>query len=127
MFVQAAISSSSIQRKALWRIGSTLFIGAIFTLVVGLAATGRVISNPSVPVVGIAVACMLAPNLSLLFFSASYRELADRTPMHWLIASNFIRIGPGIAFLGLLDMGLLPHDLAIQAGYGDIIAGITGL
>lgn len=127
IFFQDGITKSTIPQKSMWRIGSTLFVVIAFALPLGLALTIGFLGGPAGSYIAYAVPIIIVSNVLLLLFTASYRQVVDEVPLHWLIASNIVRIGPGIVFLGLLDMGLLPHDFAFTAGYGDVITGIASL
>jgi hypothetical protein len=59
-----------------------------------------------------------------LRFSAIFRQAALSIPQDRLIGIQSVRVG-GFVFLTLLDMGLLPAQFAVPAGYGDLIVGLT--
>ncbi len=128
-FVQTGISRSAIPGKRTWQIGSTVFLVAVFLLAASFSLTGRYTaqntnSNGLIPLL---IAIMFGSNLTLLIFARGYRQMVDGIPLHWLIGSHILRIIPGIVFLALHDMGLLPPDVALQAGYGDILSGILAV
>jgi hypothetical protein len=57
-------------------------------------------------------------------FSAIFRQAALSIPQDRLIGIQSVRVG-GFVFLTLLDMGLLPAQFALPAGYGDLLIGLT--
>jgi hypothetical protein len=67
--------------------------------------------------------CYSAVALALVF-SPIFRQAAVSIPQERLIGMHFVRVG-GFVFLTLLDMGLLPAQFALPAGYGDLIVGMT--
>jgi hypothetical protein len=57
-------------------------------------------------------------------FSPIFRQAALSIPQDRLIGIQSVRVG-GFVFLTLLDMGLLPAQFALPAGYGDLLIGLT--
>jgi hypothetical protein len=57
-------------------------------------------------------------------FSPIFRQAALSIPQDRLIGIHTVRVG-GFVFLTLLDMGLLPAQFALPAGYGDLLIGLT--
>jgi hypothetical protein len=57
-------------------------------------------------------------------FSPIFRQAALSISQDRLIGIHSVRVG-GFVFLTLLDMGLLPAQFALPAGYGDLLIGFT--
>jgi len=57
-------------------------------------------------------------------FSPIFRQAALSITQDRLIGIHSVRVG-GFVFLTLLDMGLLPAQFALPAGYGDLLMGLT--
>lgn len=61
-----------------------------------------------------------------LLFSPVFRQLVRAVPETWPIGVHAVRLA-GFLFLALMDMGLLPAEFALSAGYGDMFAGLLAL
>jgi hypothetical protein len=59
-----------------------------------------------------------------LVFSPVFRQAVVSIPQEKLIGVHTVRVA-GFVFLAMLDMGLLPPQFALPAGYGDIIVALT--
>lgn len=69
--------------------------------------------------------CVLYCGTALaLVFSPIFRQAALSIPQETLIGVHVVRVA-GFVFLALLDMGLLPAQFALPAGYGDIVVALT--
>ena len=64
--------------------------------------------------------------LGALVISPTFRQLVRSAPQTWLIGTQAIRLA-GFLFLALLDMGRLPAEFALPAGYGDMLVGLLAL
>jgi hypothetical protein len=64
--------------------------------------------------------------LGALVLSPVFRQLVRTAPQTWLIGTQAIRVA-GFLFLALLDMGRLPAEFALPAGYGDMAVGLLAL
>ncbi len=60
---------------------------------------------------------------SLLLMSSGYRRIIDAIPQYWFAGHHVLRIVYGYAFLALYEMGELPREFALSAGYGDVVSG----
>lgn len=60
----------------------------------------------------------------VLLGSPSYRRIIDHIPQHWFAAQHALRAPFGIVFLAFYEMGELPAEFALSAGYGDIASAI---
>lgn len=125
--VQIALSRITLPNKRTWQIGTTLFLGGVGLLALSFSLSGRYTAQNSAPLIPLLIAIMVATNVTLLFISQGYRKMVDSIPLHWLIGSNVLRIVPGVIFLALYDMRLLPPAVSLEAGYGDILAGIIAI
>jgi hypothetical protein len=126
LFAQAALRRLALRRKLVWQIGIPLFLMAVYLLALSFSLTQRytVDSANSAGLIPLLVGIIVGSNVLLLISAHDYRQMVDAIPLHWLIGSHVLRAIPGIAFLALHDMGLLP-DMALQAGYGDLLAAIV--
>ena len=61
-----------------------------------------------------------------LLVSPVFRQIIRAVPQTWLIGIHAIRLA-GFVFLALADMGRLPAEFALAAGYGDMIVGLLAL
>ena len=127
LFAQAALRPLVMSGKRLWQIGITLFLVALYLLALSFSLTQRytVASPSSAGLIPLLIGIMVGSNILLWVGTRGYRQMVDAIPLHWLIGSHVLRAIPGIAFLALHDMGLLPPATALQAGYGDLLAGIA--
>ena len=64
--------------------------------------------------------------LGALVVSPEFRQIVRAAPPTWLIGTHAIRLA-GFLFLALLDMGRLPAQFALPAGYGDMTVGLLAL
>jgi hypothetical protein len=128
-FVQTGLRRLALPGRRIWQIGSTVFLVAVFGLAASFSLTGRYTAQNanSSGLIPLLIAIMFGTNLTLLIVTQGYRQMVDGIPLHWLIGSHMLRIIPGIVFLALYDMRLLPPDVALQAGYGDILAGLIAV
>ncbi len=62
----------------------------------------------------------------LLLAFPNYRRVIDAIPQHWFAGHHALRAPFGIIFLAFYEMGELPGEFALSAGYGDITAAILG-
>jgi hypothetical protein len=61
-----------------------------------------------------------------LVLSPTFRHFIRAIPETWLVGIHATRI-LGVLFLALMEMGLLPAEFALPAGYGDITVGLLAL
>ena len=129
LFAQAALRRLALSGKRVWQIGITVFLVAAYLLALSFSLTQRytVNSAKSAGLIPLLIGIMIGSNVLLWIGTRRYRQMVDAIPLHWLISSHVLRVIPGIAFLALHDMGLLPPDTALQAGYGDFLSGILAL
>jgi hypothetical protein len=109
-----------------WQVASATVLGVWFlvSLVMAIAPpNGQVQFIPySVIVLGIGVTLGTAA----FVLSPTFRRGVRAIPAHWLIGIQGIRVG-GFIFVALLDMGRLPAQFALPAGYGDMTVGALSL
>jgi hypothetical protein len=101
---------------------------ALWYAIVFLAARGGVfkpVHEEIIPNVVIAIVIPVAAGL-LLMGSGAFKKILDAIPVHWFAGFHASRIVFGYAFLAIYDMGELPAEFALQAGYGDVAAGMLG-
>jgi hypothetical protein len=129
LFAQAALRRLTLSGKRVWQIGITVFLVAAYLLALSFSLTQRYTVNSanSAGLIPLLIGIMIGSNVLLWIGTRGYRQMVDAIPLHWLISSHVLRVIPGIAFLALHDMGLLPPDTALQAGYGDLLSGILAL
>jgi hypothetical protein len=114
------------KRKAMLGAMAAGVLALWFGLIVRTAADGayRIQADQAVlqPLV-IAVLIPIAAG-SLLLVSSGYRRIIDAIPQHWFAGHHALRIVFGYAFLALYEMGELPREFALSAGYGDVVSGV---
>lgn len=128
-FAQSALRRADLKRKSIWQVGVTVFLAGLYLLALSFSLShtytqGGTNAGNLIPLF---VGFIVGSNILLFFISRGYRQMVDAIPLLWLIASHVLRIIPGIIFLALYDMGLMPPDTALQAGYGDILSGLLAL
>ncbi len=110
--------------KQAWRWSAAIILAAWFITRLVLSATLPANKNQPV-IIAFAVAGMLVGLLPLLF-SPAFRQIVRAVPQTWLVGVQVTRV-LGVLFLALFDMGLLPGQFALTAGYGDLGAGLMAL
>jgi hypothetical protein len=99
-------------------------------LVAWLGARVAIASNPlSLSFFPISAAFFGLPivlGLGALLLWPGFREVIRAIPQTWLIGAQAVRIG-GFVFVALLDMGRLPPQFALPAGYGDMTVGVLAV
>jgi len=128
-FAQTAIQRADLRFKSVWQIGVTVFLAVIYLLAFSFSLNrvytqGGASTGSLIPLL---VGVMVGVNVLLFVVSRGYRQMVSAIPLLWLIASHALRVIPGIIFLALHDMGLMPPNTALQAGYGDILSGLFAL
>jgi hypothetical protein len=109
-----------------WRWGTAAVLAAWLLVRLGFSAypPGGAVLDASVVAAFLAFG-MLAGLLPLLI-SPTFRRIVLAVPGTWLVGLHAIRLG-GFLFLALLDMGRLPAEFALPAGYGDMAVGLLAL
>jgi hypothetical protein len=109
--------------KTVMAAGLALWYGLIFTLARG--GTFKPGGEEIVPNLVIAIVIPVAIGVALTALGA-FKRVLDSIPMQWFAGFHALRIVFGYAFLAIYDMGELPAVFALQAGYGDVAAGVLG-
>jgi hypothetical protein len=109
--------------KTVMALGFVFWYGLIFTLARG--GTFKPAYEEIIPNVVIAIVIPVAAGL-LLMVSGAFKRVLDAIPIHWFAGFHASRIVFGYAFLAIYDMGELPAEFALQAGYGDVATGMLG-
>jgi hypothetical protein len=117
-FSRIAISSDKRRR---WRVA--VIISLITWFVARLILGHNRIVAPAQLIPLSSFVCYSSVALALRY-SPSFRQAALSIPQERLIGIQSVRVG-GFVFLTLLDMGLLPSQFALPAGYGDLFIGLT--
>ncbi len=101
----------------------TVIVSLIAWFVIRLVlAHGRIVGPARLVQLSQIVVCSAVGLATAL--SSIFRRAVLSIPQEKLIGFQVVRVA-GFVFLALLDMGLLPAQFALPAGYGDIIAGLT--
>jgi hypothetical protein len=109
------------RKKQIWQ--ATVFLSLIAWFVARLTlGQNRIIAPAKLIVLSSFV--FYSGVMMAMKFSAIFREAALSIPQEKLIGIHSVRVG-GFVFLTFLDMGLLPAEFAVPAGYGDIFVGLT--
>lgn len=74
----------------------------------------------------VSLALGLLAGLLPLAVSPTFRQVVRAIPETWIVGLHAIRL-EGFLFLALLDMGRLPPQFALSAGYGDMLTGLLAL
>jgi hypothetical protein len=128
LLVQNAIRLSSINHRPFWQ-AITAFVlvgGFALALVIALSGQYSTALNNQASVIALPLTWLVGSFLVGMFIT-DFRRIAAAIPSHWLIITHVLRILPGTVFVAMQDVRLLPTDMALQAGYGDIIAGLAAL
>jgi hypothetical protein len=103
-------------------------LAAWFAIVVTLAATGAVHDRQGIASAGVGL--MVAVPIVLMSLALrivpSLREGLDRAPLAVLAGVHVVRV-LGICFLVLQASDRLPAPFALEAGWGDIVAGLAAV
>ena len=122
----ARIPVSGRTRTA-WRWGAAVVLGVwlVGRLALAIAPPGGSVLVFFPYTAGLASAGALL-GLGALALSPVFRQVVRTAPQTWLIGTQAIRLA-GFLFLALLDMGRLPAEFALPAGYGDMTVGLLAL
>src|SRR5215207_3138966 len=112
--------------RAAWLAGSAVVLGGwlLARLVLAIESPGGGVDF--FPVSATFFGVSLALGVGALLLSPSFRHIVRAVPQTWLIGAHVTRVG-GFVFLALLDMGRLPAQFALPAGYGDMTVGVLAL
>jgi hypothetical protein len=117
-FSRMTISS---QKKRIWQ--ATVFVSLTAWFVARLILGQNWIIAPAKLIV-LSSFVFYSSVMMTTRFSPIFREAILSIPQEKLIGIHSLRVG-GFVFLTFLDMGLLPAQFAVPAGYGDILVGLT--
>jgi hypothetical protein len=102
-----------------WAIGSVIIANSPLFLTPGKAAS----LSPNVPgALLVAPLSILLCNVLLLV--GAQRTLISKTPLHLAILGHAVRVPAGATLVLLFSQGMLPASFGLEAGIGDIIAGL---
>jgi len=111
----------SLQKKQIWQ--AMVFLSLI-TWFVGRLILGQNWIIAPAKLIVLSSFVFYSSVMMAMRFSPIFREAVLSIPQEKLIGIQSVRVG-GFVFLTFLDMGLLPAQFAVPAGYGDILVGLT--
>lgn len=103
------------------------FIFGIWLCVVALIGMTRVYDSAPPQAIGLTIVAGTTLILLLHRFSTTFRAQMDKVSTEQLVCWHAIRAPIGAGFLVMASEGLLPDLFAERAGYGDLIAAISGM
>jgi small-conductance mechanosensitive channel len=113
-------------RQRTWRVGLALVLGAWLLGPLLYALNPATLAPLPIPTILTFLVLGLIAGTVPLLLSARFRQVVRATPPALFVGVHLIRL-VGFAFLALMDMGLLPAQFALGAGYGDIAVAVLAL
>jgi hypothetical protein len=107
-----------------WSIAAVLGVWLLLSLLLAWRPRGGQVQFIPYYLSLVAVGSLLG--LGTFVFAPAFRRAILATPAYWLLGAQSIRLF-GFVFLALLDMGRLPAQFALPAGYGDMTVGLLAL
>jgi len=112
--------------RTVWLTGAAVVLGGWLLARLALAIYPPGGGVDFLPVTATSFGLPILLGVGALALSPTFRQIVRAVPQRWLIGAQATRVG-GFIFLALLDMGRLPAEFALPAGYGDVTVGVLAL
>jgi hypothetical protein len=108
--------------------GTRVFVALVlwFSVLFGLGVSGM-LERPFPPLVPLGLAASTTALVIASRRNASLRAWTDALDLRVAIAYHVLRAPIGVWFLAQYDAGVLPGELALRAGWGDIATGLLAI
>lgn len=115
-----------VRRRWVWGAAIVLSTWLIVRLALAAFPPGGAVLASQFTITFISLGAGLFVGILLLLISPAFRQAIRAVPQTWLVGVHSFRLA-GFLFLALMDMGLLPAEFALSAGYGDMLVGLLAL